>query len=329
MSTPASMSSGWCMPRYIRETATIRGIRSAADHTRTSRASTSIVTSAGARSRSTPRWTPPRGPTGSWRPPGALQPFHVGAIAIDEEHGRAVGGRLEHDRREDEAGEQPAPLEGRDDHDGPDERRDHESSGDLRADERQRVEEGVRWSASHSTGRASAEASPSSGRIQVVNASPTRVVAAASTRNRATSPGGRSRPDATDGSSSPIVSAGLHGRASSAGILSPGGGFSASVGRRRKRRLHQRRVHRLRFPPSGRGKPEADDGRTATSRPPSRRTRRRLGGRVRRLALPDADRRPTPSLAAAKAVGREIGHHSRLRRTVKSRLNPRSRRGSR
>jgi membrane-associated phospholipid phosphatase len=31
---------------------------------------------------------------------------------------------------------------------------------------------------------------------------------------------------------------------------------------------------------------------------------------------------PTPSLAAAKAVGREIGHHSRLRRTIKSRLNP-------
>jgi undecaprenyl-diphosphatase len=31
---------------------------------------------------------------------------------------------------------------------------------------------------------------------------------------------------------------------------------------------------------------------------------------------------PTPSVAAAKAVGREIGHHSRLRRTIKSRLNP-------
>jgi membrane-associated phospholipid phosphatase len=31
---------------------------------------------------------------------------------------------------------------------------------------------------------------------------------------------------------------------------------------------------------------------------------------------------PTPSLAAAKAVGTKIGHHSRLRRTVKSRLNP-------
>ena len=31
---------------------------------------------------------------------------------------------------------------------------------------------------------------------------------------------------------------------------------------------------------------------------------------------------PTPSLAAAKAVGREIGHHHRLRRTIKSRLNP-------
>ena len=31
---------------------------------------------------------------------------------------------------------------------------------------------------------------------------------------------------------------------------------------------------------------------------------------------------PTPSLAAAKAVGTEIGHHSRLRRTIKSRLNP-------
>jgi membrane-associated phospholipid phosphatase len=30
----------------------------------------------------------------------------------------------------------------------------------------------------------------------------------------------------------------------------------------------------------------------------------------------------TPSLAAAKAVGTEIGHHSRLRRTIKSRLNP-------
>jgi undecaprenyl-diphosphatase len=30
----------------------------------------------------------------------------------------------------------------------------------------------------------------------------------------------------------------------------------------------------------------------------------------------------TPTLAAAKAVGREIGHHSRLRRTIKSRLNP-------
>ena len=32
---------------------------------------------------------------------------------------------------------------------------------------------------------------------------------------------------------------------------------------------------------------------------------------------------PTPSLAAAKAVGRELGHHSRLRRTITSRLNPR------
>jgi undecaprenyl-diphosphatase len=31
---------------------------------------------------------------------------------------------------------------------------------------------------------------------------------------------------------------------------------------------------------------------------------------------------PKPSLAAAKAVGKEIGHHSRLRRIVTSRLNP-------
>ncbi len=31
---------------------------------------------------------------------------------------------------------------------------------------------------------------------------------------------------------------------------------------------------------------------------------------------------PTPTVAAAEAVGREIGHHSRLRRTIKSRLNP-------
>jgi membrane-associated phospholipid phosphatase len=31
---------------------------------------------------------------------------------------------------------------------------------------------------------------------------------------------------------------------------------------------------------------------------------------------------PTPSLAAAKAVGRELGHHSRLRRTIQRRLNP-------
>jgi membrane-associated phospholipid phosphatase len=31
---------------------------------------------------------------------------------------------------------------------------------------------------------------------------------------------------------------------------------------------------------------------------------------------------PTPSVAAAKAVGREIGHHSTLRRLIKSRLNP-------
>ena len=31
---------------------------------------------------------------------------------------------------------------------------------------------------------------------------------------------------------------------------------------------------------------------------------------------------PTPSLAAAKAVGRELGHHSRIRRTITSRLNP-------
>jgi undecaprenyl-diphosphatase len=30
---------------------------------------------------------------------------------------------------------------------------------------------------------------------------------------------------------------------------------------------------------------------------------------------------PTPSVAAAQAVGREIGHHSRLRRFIKSRLN--------
>ena len=31
---------------------------------------------------------------------------------------------------------------------------------------------------------------------------------------------------------------------------------------------------------------------------------------------------PTPAVAAAKAVGREIGHHSRLRQTIKRRLNP-------
>jgi membrane-associated phospholipid phosphatase len=31
---------------------------------------------------------------------------------------------------------------------------------------------------------------------------------------------------------------------------------------------------------------------------------------------------PTPSLAAAQAIGTEIGHHGRLRRTIKSRLNP-------
>jgi membrane-associated phospholipid phosphatase len=31
---------------------------------------------------------------------------------------------------------------------------------------------------------------------------------------------------------------------------------------------------------------------------------------------------PTPSLAAAKAVGRELGRHTRLRRTISSRLNP-------
>jgi membrane-associated phospholipid phosphatase len=31
---------------------------------------------------------------------------------------------------------------------------------------------------------------------------------------------------------------------------------------------------------------------------------------------------PTPSLAAAKAVGRELGHHTRLRRAIKGRLNP-------
>ena len=31
---------------------------------------------------------------------------------------------------------------------------------------------------------------------------------------------------------------------------------------------------------------------------------------------------PTPSLAAAKAMGRELAHHSRLRRTVTSRLSP-------
>jgi membrane-associated phospholipid phosphatase len=31
---------------------------------------------------------------------------------------------------------------------------------------------------------------------------------------------------------------------------------------------------------------------------------------------------PKPSLAAARAVGKEIGHHSRLRRIVKGRLNP-------
>ncbi len=31
---------------------------------------------------------------------------------------------------------------------------------------------------------------------------------------------------------------------------------------------------------------------------------------------------PTPSLAAARAVGREVAHHSRLRRTITGRLNP-------
>ena len=31
---------------------------------------------------------------------------------------------------------------------------------------------------------------------------------------------------------------------------------------------------------------------------------------------------PTPSVAAAQAVGREIGHHSRLRRNIKNRLDP-------
>ena len=37
---------------------------------------------------------------------------------------------------------------------------------------------------------------------------------------------------------------------------------------------------------------------------------------------PAATAAPTPSLAAAKVVGRELGHHERLRRLVKSRLDP-------
>ena len=40
------------------------------------------------------------------------------------------------------------------------------------------------------------------------------------------------------------------------------------------------------------------------------------------MALPGGHRVTNTELAAAQAVGREIGHHSRLRRFIKSRLNP-------
>ena len=64
---------------------------------------------------------------------------HVRPLAVDEEDGGAVGGRLEHDRGDEERGRAPVPEDGEAERNERDDDRDRDSTGDLGAVERQVV----------------------------------------------------------------------------------------------------------------------------------------------------------------------------------------------
>ena len=90
------------MPRYsIRETATIGGIASAAAHTR-ALASVEFMREVSSRARPESRRSTPDVTGRSWRRLGVLRAGPRRAVAVDEEHRRAVRRRLDQDRCEHE-----------------------------------------------------------------------------------------------------------------------------------------------------------------------------------------------------------------------------------
>ena len=137
MSAPRSTSVGWCMPRYIREQATKGGTASAThpdEHLQPRRGHPRCQEEREARvERERGRRMTRRVARVDRQ---GFEPVDVGPVAVHEEDRRPVRARLDEDRGEDEACDQPALPENSDDHDGADERRDEVAAGDLRPDER-------------------------------------------------------------------------------------------------------------------------------------------------------------------------------------------------
>ena len=67
-----------------------------------------------------------------------VEPGNVGALAVDEEDRRSVGGRLERDAEEGEHRGAPVPADREADREQDDEDRQHDAARDLRSEERER-----------------------------------------------------------------------------------------------------------------------------------------------------------------------------------------------
>ena len=142
--TPAATSVMWCMPRNIRDQATNTGIATTSDQRMIRIAR--VLDPRGeddqqAAEQGDRGCRVPRGVAGVDRQ--ALEPLHVGPVAMDDEARSPVGARLDADHEQRERGEPPVLRHEEHDEQDPDEGRDHEPAREGRADPRE-IDRGAR-----------------------------------------------------------------------------------------------------------------------------------------------------------------------------------------
>ena len=132
--SPPATSSGWCMPRYMRASATRTGITIATAQARRAALGSGSARSAAARARRRPRSPPRCGRTDSSRRPGGPRAVHVRAVARHRQRRDAVGRRLDHQREDGERGDPPLAQDGGDERDHADQDRQQRRPTNRRAD---------------------------------------------------------------------------------------------------------------------------------------------------------------------------------------------------